>query len=141
MRTMIAAILLISYAAAANAHSGPDDGLVCKANQNGKLLMTTAKSNNGYKVEAPWRVVATRAIERGGARVIATLDHIIETDPITGKRQRTELPGAIEMTFSGANNSAALDHAASVWCATVSKALAARPTETVSRVAHNRVVM
>lgn len=141
MRATITAIAMISLAAAAGAQSRPEQGIACKANQSGKLLMTTARYDDGYRVDAPWNVIATRIIQRRGARVTASLDHIIETDPITGKRQRSALPSAIEMTFSGATTEAALQHAATIWCATVSKALAMRPAGTMSRVAQSRVVM
>jgi hypothetical protein len=141
MRTIIAAILLLSYAAAAEAQKGPEGGVACKANQAGKLLMTIAEYTNGYKVEAPWRVLNTQAVQRGATRVTATLDHIIETDPVSGKKKLTPLPGEIEMTFDGESSGLMLEHAADIWCATVSKAIAARPIETSSRVAHNRVIM
>ena len=141
MRTIIAAILLMSYAAAAEAQNGPEGGVACKANQAGKLLLTIAEYNNGYKVEAPWRVVGSDATTRGSKSVKAVLDHIVETDPATGKRKHTALPAQIEVTFNGSTTSSVLEHAADIWCATVSKALAAQSTETPSRVAQNRVVM
>jgi hypothetical protein len=140
MRTIIAAILLMSSTASADAQTNPDGGVACKANQSGKLLLTTAQYENGYRVEAPWRVL-TRGPQTSGARVTATLDHILETDPVSGKTKRTPLPGAIEMTFDGPSRGVMLQQAANIWCATVSKALAARPTDTPSRVAQNRVVM
>jgi hypothetical protein len=140
MRTIIAAILLMSVAATADAQTSPDGEAACKANQNGKLLVTTAEYTNGYKVEAPWRVL-TITTQTRGARMTATLDYIIETDPVTGKRQRTALPGPIEMTFNGENSGTMLEHAAGIWCATVAKALAARSVDTMSRVAQNRVIM
>lgn len=140
MRTVIAAILLMSYAAAAEAQNSPEGEVACEANQTGNLLLTKAEYNNGYTVEAPWRVVSTRAVS-GAARTTATLDHIVETDPISGKRKLTSLPGTIEMTFNGFNTDAMLRHAAEVWCSTVAKALAARPAETPSRVAQGRVII
>jgi hypothetical protein len=140
MRTIIAAILLMSVAATANAQASPDGEAACKANHNGSLLLTTAQFTNGYKVEAPWRVLTVTTQTRR-ARVTAKLDYIVETDPVTGKRQRTPLPGPIEMTFNGETSGTMLEHAADVWCATVAKALAARSVDSMSRVAQNRVIM
>jgi hypothetical protein len=140
MRTFIAAILLVSVAATANAQASPDGEAACKANHSGNLLLTTAEYTNGYKVEAPWRVLSSTTQTRR-ARVTATLEYIVETDPVTGKRQRTALPGPIEMTFNGENSGTMLEHAADVWCTTVAKAVAARSIDTVSRVAQNRVIM
>ena len=91
MRTFIAAILLVSVAATANAQASPDGEAACKANHSGNLLLTTAEYTNGYKVEAPWRVLSSTTQTRR-ARVTATLEYIVETDPVTGKRQRTALP-------------------------------------------------
>jgi hypothetical protein len=71
----------------------------------------------------------------------ATLDHIIETNPATGRRHRTALPGTIEMTFEGDNGALMLREAADVWCSTVAKALSAQEADTNSRVTQNRVVM
>ena len=141
MRTIIAAFLLFAFAAAAQAQNGPEGALACKANQSGKVLVTTAEYNNGYRVEAPWRVVDGKVAQPGTNRITAVLDHIIEIDPATGKRKRTALPGEIEMTFNGSSSVSMLEHAADIWCSTVSKALAAQPARTPSRVAQNRVIM
>ena len=140
MRTIIAAILLTSIAATASAQASPEGEAACKANHNGNLLLTTAEYTNGYKVEAPWRVL-TSTTQTRNARVTATLEYIVETDPVTGKRQRTPLTGPFEMTFNGETSGSMLEHAADVWCSTVAKAMAARSLDTVSRVAQNRVIM
>jgi hypothetical protein len=132
MRTIIAVIALLSYAALAEAQSAPQGSAACKANQNGRLLLTTAEYSNGYKVEAPWRVLATH--ERSS-------NSRVETDPETGRKKRTPLPGTIEMTFRGESNGVMLQQAADVWCDTVSRALAARSTEAPSRVARGGVIM
>jgi hypothetical protein len=140
MRTIIAVIALLSYAALAEAQSAPQGSAACKANQNGRLLLTTAEYSNGYKVEAPWRVLATHE-RSSNSRVTATLSYIVETDPETGRKRRTPLPGTIEMTFRGESNGVMLQQAADVWCDTVSRALAARSTEAPSRVARGGVIM
>ncbi|HET9438946.1 MAG TPA: hypothetical protein VFO52_02200 [Longimicrobiales bacterium] len=141
MRSMIAvAIALIATVSPANAQAMSDDA-VCKADQSGNILLTSVEYESGYKVEAPWRVMDSRKPRQGNARVTAILDHIIETDPATRKRSLTPLPGAIEMTFTGESNAGLLREAASVWCHTVAKALAARKADTNGRVAQRSVVM
>ncbi len=141
MRTIMAAVVVLTaWAGAASAQSSRGEA-ICKADQAGKILLTSVEYRDGYKVEAPWRVIATRKATDGGQRMTAVLDHIIETNPLTEKRQLTPLPGAIEMTFSGVNNHVVLREAADVWCSTVAKALAARPADSPSRVAQSRIVM
>lgn len=140
MRTIILAVLLATTAASSQAQS-PRSGGTCRANQLGNTLLTSAEYSDGYKVEAPWQVLASHTTKNGGASMTATLDHIIETNPETGKRQRTPLPGTIEMTFEGANAVLMLREAADIWCSTVAKALSAQEADAPSRVTQNRVVM
>jgi hypothetical protein len=130
---------LAASAASANAQT-PRSGGTCKADQSGDLLITSIEYTDGYKVEAPWRVLSSRREPRI-ASMTAVLDHIIETNPATGKRQTTPLPGAIEMTFEGENNVLMLREAADIWCATVAKALSAREADNPGRAAPKRVVM
>ncbi len=137
MRTIMLAVLLTATAASAQT---PREGGTCKADRAGNILLTSVEYADGYKVEAPWRVKALRA-EQAGASLTAELDHIIETNPATGKRHRTPLPGTIELTFEGASNALLLREAADIWCATVAKALSARATDIPSRAPTNRVVM
>ena len=137
MRTFIAVVMIGVSAATASAQNATP---VCKADQTGDVLVTTVQYQDGYRVDAPWRVTGTRKYTDGSS-VTAVLDHIIETDRGTKKRQITELPGAIQMTFKGTNAAQLLRQAADVWCSTVEKALAARASDTVERVAHNRQVM
>ncbi len=139
MRTILTAVIMTVIAGSANAQ-GRSDG-TCRANHSGDILLTTVQYENGYKVEAPWRVVSSNQPRQGAARMTAILDHIIETNPATGKRQLTPLPGAIEMTFQGDNNAMMLREAADVWCSTVAKALGARSTDSAVRAVEKRVVM
>jgi hypothetical protein len=138
MRTILTALLITVIAGGANAQ-GRADG-TCRANQSGDILLTSVEYDNGYKVEAPWRVVSSDKVE-GTVRTTAVVDHIIETNPATRKRQLTPLPGAIEMTFQGEDTASMLREAADVWCSTVAKALGARSTEAPVRAEGRRVVM
>jgi hypothetical protein len=132
--------MLVLFGHTAHAQ-GSRSAPVCKADQAGKILLTSIEYDDGYKVEAPWRVIATQKSKDGNQRMRAVLDHIIETKPVTHQRQLTALPSAIEMTFRGTNNNVILREAAEVWCSTVAKALAVRPVESSGRVAQSRLVM
>jgi hypothetical protein len=140
MRTIIIAVMLTAAAASASAQT-PRSAGTCRANQSGGVLLTSVEYADGYRVEAPWRVLSSQVARNGNASMTATLDHIIETNPATGKRHRTPLPGTIEMTFEGENGVLLLREAADVWCSTVAKALSAQEADAQSRVAQHRVVM
>ena len=140
MRTFIFAVLLSATAASASAQA-PRAGGTCRANQSGKVLLTSVEYSDGYRVEAPWQVMSSHVAQNGNASMTATLDHIIETNPTTGKRHRTPLPGTIEMTFVGENGVLMLREAADIWCSTVAKALGAQEADLQSRATPNRVVM
>ena len=137
MRSLLLAVLIAGSAGTASAQTTTP---VCKADQTGDVLVTTVQYDDGYRVEAPWRITGERKYTRGSS-VTAILDHIIETDRITKKRQTTPLPGSVQMTFKGTNADELLQQAAAIWCSTVEKALAARATDTAARVADNRHVM
>jgi hypothetical protein len=139
MRTILSAVMMTVIAGSAGAQSRADG--TCKANQAGDILLTSVEYDNGYKVEAPWRVVSTQTAKEGAVRLTAVVDHIIETNPTTRKRQLTPLPGAIEMTFQGDNSYLMLREAADLWCSTVAKALGARETHVPIRAEEKRVVM
>jgi hypothetical protein len=141
MRSVIAATILVIACAAASDGQTTRSEPVCRADQNGARLITTIEYRDGYRVDAPWRVTSEGKFRTGGSRLTAALDHIIETDALTGKRQVISLPGAVEMTFKGVNREQLLREAAEVWCATVGKAMAERTTKSLNRVAHNPSVM
>jgi hypothetical protein len=141
MRSVIATTILVTaWAAASNAQT-PHNRPVCRADQSGARLITTIEYRDGYRVDAPWRVTSEGKFRKGGSRLTVALDHIIETDALTGKRQVISLPGVVEMTFKGSNREQLLREAADVWCATVGKAMAERSTRSLNRVAHNRSLM
>jgi hypothetical protein len=139
MRTILTAVLMTVIAGSAQAQVRGDG--TCKANQSGDILLTSAEYENGYKVEAPWKVISSEKAGQGAVRMTAIVDHIIETNPVTGKRQRTPLPGAIELTFRGATSALLLREAADVWCSTVAKALGAQEANAPVRAEQRRVVM
>jgi hypothetical protein len=139
MRTFLIAVTMSVFAGSAQAQSLGDG--TCKANQSGDILLTSVEYSNGYKVEAPWRVISSDKPKQGAVRMTAVVDHIIETNAVTRKRQMTPLPGAIEMTFQGDNSAMMLREAADIWCSTVAKALGARQADAPVRAPDRRVVM
>ena len=93
----------------------------CRALRHGEALITKIEFADGYTVEAPWRVVAQTRTGKTTAMTVV-LHQIIETEPLSGKRQTIALPDAVEMTFRGDTQTALLDVAANIWCATVMRA-------------------
>ena len=136
---LMTAACVLGWAVNANAQLARSEP-VCKADQAGNVLVTTIQYDDGYRVDGPWRV-SSAGRKRGVSRITATLDHIVETDPFTNKRQLTPLPGPIEMTFEANSSGRLLEEAASVWCETVTKALAVRPTESLKQVSQGRRIM
>lgn len=113
------ALLLMACGAEAQvAHREP----VCQAVREGENLITRVHFPDGYSVEGPWHV--TETVRTGSKSISAVLDRIVETRPLSGTRETTALPAAIQMTFSGPTMDDVLAEAASVWCRTV---LQARP--------------
>lgn len=94
----------------------------CSGELDGEVLTTTIKFPDGYAVEAPWDVLASRSTSAGGAagHVMAVhLDHIVEHDGLTGQATTTPFPSPIETTFEGATVDEVIYQAAQVWCMTV----------------------
>jgi hypothetical protein len=113
-----AAVLVVTASAQAQVSQKEP---ICRALRQGEALITKIQFADGYIVEGPWRVVAQT--QSGGTTAVkAVLYQIIETEPLSGKRQTTALPDAVEMTFRGDTSLDLLDTAANLWCATVMKA-------------------
>jgi len=95
----------------------------CRAERNGSALTTRIQYSDGYRVDAPWRIMED---SRAGATSIvrAVLDRVIEFEPLTSTQQITSLPSAIVVTFRGTSAVDLLEEAANVWCMTVMKARA-----------------
>lgn len=137
MRTVGAAIALMLVACGAEAQVAREP--VCQAEREGEALITRVNFPDGYSVEGPWHI--TDSFKPGVRRVSAVLDHIVETRPLSGKRETTVLPGAIEMTFSGPTMADVLAEAASVWCQTVLQARPlAPPQPTFDRPVPNKIM-
>ena len=119
----VASVLLVACSAQAQvAQRGP----VCQAELNGEQLITRLHFPDGYTFEGPWHVKST--VKPGSKSIAAVLDHIVETRPLSGKREMIELPSSIHMTFTGRSMDDVLDQAAAVWCETVTKARPRAPS-------------
>lgn len=115
---VVAATLLL--AGVAEAQIVVNNGAACRAEHSGEELLTKIVFPDGYTVEAPWHVTGVVKTAKK-TDITAVLDHIIETRPVNAKRELVELPGPVQMTFSGRSLSALLNEAANLWCATVLK--------------------
>ena len=100
-----------------------EDGPTCRAELNGHNLLTIVELPTGVAVEGPWRV--TQGTDELGAKsivLVATLDHVIETDEITGSRSVIPFPQPVRLAFEGNTREEAAHRAARVWCVTVMRA-------------------
>ena len=94
----------------------------CRAEINGSNLLTVVELPTGIAVEGPWRIEMEPAGGRGGFRVLATLDHVIEKDALTGDRSLVPFPHPVTLQFEGRSEQEVVRRAARVWCATVIRA-------------------
>ena len=99
---------------------------VCRADRTGPDLVTRIIFPDGYVVEGPWRVTGV-VKSSTSTSMTAVLNHIVETTELSPQRQLVDLPGPVQMTFSGRSMTDVLTEAANVWCATVIKARPGTP--------------
>lgn len=100
-----------------------EDGPTCRAELNGHKLLTIVELPTGVAVEGPWRVTqGTDELSAKAIVLVATLDHVIETDEITGSRSVIPFPQPVRLAFEGHTREEAAHRAARVWCVTVMRA-------------------
>jgi hypothetical protein len=120
-RVLILALALApGVALAQNSTTHP----TCKADRQGDRLITTVNYPDGFSVEAPWRILDIRAGVSTGNRniaVLASLDRVIEYNPVSKERISTPFPASVEIVFEADSEDGILEAAAQVWCATVAK--------------------
>jgi hypothetical protein len=111
--------LLVPPSGASLTEAGP----TCRAELKGLSLLTIVELPTGVAVEGPWRITH-RGNEHGGApfTVLATLDHVIETDALTGGRNVIPFPQPVQLEFEGETQEEAVRRAARIWCVTVMRA-------------------
>jgi hypothetical protein len=139
-RLHLLALLFLPIAAAAQAS---DKAPSCTAAMEGDRLVTTFAYPNGYTIQGPWRVlrngITTVSGNQRGYSMTASIDRIVEFDPVTRQQQSTPFPAPVEVVFEGENEEAVMESAARIWCATVMRARGNAPepaslTRTIGRV-------
>ena len=122
MYLFINALILALLVPAGGSHLA-EAGPTCRAELKGSNLLTVVELPTGVAVEGPWRVMH-QADESSDHRftVLATLDHVIEKDALTGGRNVIPFPQPVRLAFEGTSQAEAVKRAAHVWCVTVMKA-------------------
>lgn len=94
----------------------------CRAEIRGQSLVTVVELPTGVAVEGPWKI--SQATDESGeaVRVLATLDHVVETDALTGGRNVIAFPRPVSLQFEGRSQEDVVRRAARVWCVTVMRA-------------------
>jgi hypothetical protein len=134
--------LLIALAVQVSAQRA-EDGPACRAELKGRSLLTTIEFPTGLQVEGPWRVVHA-GMPRDDAQhyvMLATLDRVIETDGLTGRKQVIPFPEPLSLAFEAETQEELIQRAARAWCVTVMRAQENRSLESLSpqHALHTRV--
>lgn len=100
-----------------------EEGPRCRAEIKGLNLTTVIELPTGLAVEGPWRLAHQAAqIDAKRYRVVATLDHVVETDALTGGRSVIPFPQPVRLAFEGESQEEMVRRAARVWCVTIMRA-------------------
>jgi hypothetical protein len=110
--------LLVPPGGAYTAEAGP----ACRAQLKGLNLLTTVELPTGVAVEGPWRITPAETPSARKYNVVATLDHVIETDALTGDRDVIRFPQPVRLSFEGDTQEEVVRRAARMWCVTVMRA-------------------
>jgi hypothetical protein len=111
--------LLVPPGGASFAEAGP----TCRAQIRGLNLLTVVELPTGVAIEGPWRITHHRdEMSANRFTVLATLDHVVETDALTGGRSVIPFPEPVRLAFEGASQEEVVTRAAQVWCVTVMRA-------------------
>lgn len=115
--------LIMALLLPANGVSTADVAPNCRAELKGFDLLTVVELPTGIAVEGPWRVTHQGG-EDGDAQftVVATLDHVVETDALTGVRNVIPFPEPVKLAFQGETQEDLVRRAARMWCVTVLRA-------------------
>ncbi|HEX6309062.1 MAG TPA: hypothetical protein VFZ69_12785 [Longimicrobiales bacterium] len=116
MNALILALLV--PAGGAHIEAGPS----CRAELKGVNLLTVMELPNGVAVEGPWRVRDRSQQSARHYTVVATLDHVVEKDALTGDRSVIPFPEPVQLAFEGDSQEEVVRRAARVWCVTVMRA-------------------
>lgn len=115
--------LVLALLMPAGGFSLAEEGPTCRAEIRGVNLTTVVELPTGVEVEGPWRLTQPAGLtESKRHRVVATLDHIIERDGLTGGRSVIPFPQPVSLAFEGDSQEELVRRAARVWCVTVMRA-------------------
>ena len=128
--------LLVPADGANLAEAGP----TCRAELQGLNLLTVVELPTGVAVEGPWRITH-QADESKDHRftVLATLDHVVERDALTGGRSVISFPQPVRLAFAGNSQEEAVRRAAHVWCVTVMQAQENRKLDHLAEPVRHRI--
>jgi hypothetical protein len=100
------------------------DGAACRAELKGHDLVTILEMATGVRVEGPWRVLHRGDMTETGPRFVmyATLDRVVERNPLSGSEHVVPLPRPVSLAFEGDTQTELVQRAAEVWCVTVMRA-------------------
>lgn len=128
--------LLVPAGGAKVAEAGP----TCRAELRGSSLLTVVELPTGVAVEGPWRVMDTPAEAKDQRYIVlATLDHVVEKDALTGDRSVIPFPQPVRLAFEGTTQAEAVKRAAHVWCVTVMKAQENRKLDHLAEPVRHRI--
>jgi len=94
----------------------------CRAEIRGLNLLTVVELPTGVAVEGPWKITHEADEATSTFRIRATLDHVIETDVLTGDRSVIPFPQPVNLQFEGNSQEDVVRRAARVWCVTFMRA-------------------
>jgi hypothetical protein len=133
-------VLILALLASNGVSYVAEHGPTCRAELSGQSLLTIVELPTGVAVEGPWRVIqGTDELGTKSIVLVATLDHVIETDELTGNRSVIPFPHPVRLAFEGDTRKEAAHRAARVWCATVMRAQENRDLEYPAEVTQRRI--
>lgn len=123
---MLLNALLLAVLLPAAPQAAVTDEPSCRAELKGGRLTTSIEFTNGYRLDAPWKVLGSQHLEaRGNLKSIVAdllLEALIETDALTGKQLSTTLAEPIRLRLQAPTEPDIVFQAAQTWCTSVIQA-------------------
>jgi hypothetical protein len=112
--------LLLPAGGAEKVRGGP----ACRAEVQGLKLVTVVQLPGGMVVEGPWRIVHGGEMKDDQTHyvMLASLDHVVERDVVTGEQKLIPFPEPVNLAFEGTSQRELVERAAQIWCVTVMRA-------------------
>lgn len=132
--------LILALLTPTGATNVTDAGPSCRAQLSGLNLITIVELPTGIAVEGPWRVAHSAAeVSPDRFSLLATLDHVVEKDALTGERTVIPFPQPVQLAFEGATQEEVVRRVARVWCVTVMRAQENQSLDRLSEPTHARI--